>query len=249
MSKRRADGDVKKSKKTGGRGSKAKRTGYDTVARTRGVYAAGEMKYFDTICNAQAVAASADWTGTENDPTTFLTLCVPQVGAAINQRIGKAVNIHKIKIHGEVRLSVQAGQMTTDAGWTIRLALVQDLQSNGAQAQGEQVFTGAASTVLAVNTFQNIDNFGRFRVLKDKFIKLEDPNIVSDSATNASWSQNGKVVPFKWTVIFKKPVVMRFNATNGGTIADIVDNSFHVMANTTVAGVTISYCSRVCYKE
>ena len=63
------------------------RVGYQPVARTKGVYGAGEMKYFDTDYIA-AVANAVNWTGTEADPAVFLTLCVPTVGAAINQRIG-----------------------------------------------------------------------------------------------------------------------------------------------------------------
>lgn len=248
MSKRKADGDVKKSKKSGARGSKAKRVGYDTVARTRGVYATGEMKYFDTRVNQNPIPAQADWQATEQDPATFNTLCVPQVGAGINQRIGKAINVHKIKIHGYVELPSFQTQVSGLIGPVIRLLLVQDLQTNGTQMQGEQVMTPDTTTRNAVCAFQNIDNFGRFRVLKDKTLVLQDPNLVEDNVA-PSWTANGKASPFKWTILFKKPVQVRFNATNGDTIADIVDNSFHVLANCSTGSLVLNYNCRVCYKE
>lgn len=210
----------------------------------------GEMKYFDTALTGSALPASADWTGTEYDPATFLTLCVPQVGAAINQRIGKAINVHKIKIHGSLIIPTQNGGNPAQDAIEVRLLLVQDMQTNAAQMQGEQVMTPTATAQAAINVFQNIDNFGRFRVLKDKMLVIQDPNIDINSATATAYV-NGKVLKFKFTQIFSKPVQVRFNGTNGGTIADIIDNSFHIIANcSSIDGApTISYVSRVCYKE
>lgn len=56
---------------------------------------------------------------------------------------------------------------------------------------------------------------------------------------------------FKVNVRFKRPVVVRFNATNGGSIADIVDNSFHVIAgkSTSSRTVNLAYSSRIVYLD
>lgn len=219
------------------------RAGYSSVARTRGAAVTGEMKYFDTAVNATALAASTDWTGTEFDPATFNTLCVPQVGAGINQRIGKAIKVLKLKIDGNI--TVPSAAFGVEDAIVVRLLLVQDQQTNSAQAQGEQVMTsGAVSALLAVNQFQNIDNFGRFRVLKDKKFIVQNPNALGLNHAGLSHS-------FKMTCLFKKPVQVRFNATNGGTVADIVDNSFHIMCNVSDNDLApnITYVSRVCYKE
>lgn len=231
------------------------RTGYQTVARTRGVYARGEMKYFDSLLTITSVTASTNWTSTEYDPNTvpvagINTLFAPTQGAGISQRIGKACKVHKIKIHGELQMPAQTNQVVADAANITRIALVQDMQTNSTQCQGEQVFTAPATATapLATEAFQNIDNFGRFKVLKDKFFTFNSPTLTWDG-TNLE--QSGMVKRFSWTIKFKKPVEVRFNATNGGTIADIVDNSWHIIANTSNSDLApfIVYQCRVCYKE
>jgi len=208
----------------------------------------GEMKYFDTELDGTAVPSVAAWTGTEFDPTTFNTLCVPVVGAAINQRIGKAIKVLKIKVNAVLTCTAQANQTAGDAATKIRVILYQDKQTNAAQAQGEQVMTPSTAAVNAPNVFQNIDNFGRFVVLKDKIITMENPSISWDG-TNIE--QSGLVKHLKFSIKFKEPVQIRFNATNGGSVADIVDNSFHIIANSSSAALVpaIAYVCRVCYKE
>lgn len=87
------------------------RSGYATVARTRGVYSKGEMKYFDTERSVTAIPASTDWTATEFPPNvgTPTTLVVPTVGSAINQRIGREIKVYKIKIRGNITMDPQTG--------------------------------------------------------------------------------------------------------------------------------------------
>ncbi len=226
------------------------RPGFRTVARTRGWAAsADEIKYFDTTKAATALAASADWTGTEFDPATFNTLCVPTKGTSINERIGRKISVMKIKIKGLIICAAQTNQTTTDAASVIRLALVQDTQTNATQMQGEQVFKapGTAAATNAVCSWRSLDTFGRFIMLKDKKIVIQNPNMSWDG-TNVE--QNGIVRPFTLSHNFRKPVDVNFNATSGDTVADIVDNSFHVIANasaTTLAPLILYEC-RVSYR-
>lgn len=234
---------------------KKARSGYSTVARTRGVYATGEMKYFDSLLTITAITASTNWTGTEYDPNVvpvanMNTLFAPTQGAGINQRIGKACKVYKIKIHGEIQMPAQTNQVVADASNITRIALVQDCQTNSTQAQGEQVFSPptTATATLATEAFQNIDNFGRFKVLKDKFFVFNSPTLTYDGT---NMEQSGMNKRFQWTIKFKKPIEVRFNNTNGGTVADIVDNSWHIMANTNNSDLApyLAYQCRVCYKE
>lgn len=224
------------------------RPGYSSVSRTRGGQVLGETKYFDTEKQFGAIVASASWTGTMIDPATFNTLCVPQVGAGVNQRIGKQIMITKLKLRGHIQCPAQSNQTVADAPTKVRIILVLDKQTNSAQMTGTQLMQTVTNTENCVNSFQNIDNFGRFIVLKDKVITMESPTISYDG-TNVE--QSGLIRNFKIDINFKKPVKVRFNATNGGTIADIVDNSLHMVAvssNTDLAP-NICYNCRVCYKE
>lgn len=238
------------------RPKKRARTGYSTVPRTRGVYAKGEMKYFSSAREATNILGGNDWAGANVDPNAIPvaninTIFAPTQGSGINQRIGKACKIYKIKIRGHVNCAPEVNQTTGANPADIRVLLVQDLQTNGTQAAGNLVMeTVAANALLNVDAFQNIDNFGRFRVLKDKSFILEDPNMTAVSATEHN--TNGLTKRFKWNITFRKPIQVRFNATNGGTIADIVDNSFHMYAyasSTSGLAPYISYNCRICFKE
>lgn len=239
------------------------RAGTSSVARTRGAAVMGEMKYFDCNLEAAAIAATTStWVaGTMMDPATTinlgsaavatpLALCVPTVGAALNQRVGRKIMVHKIKIHGTINVPAQAAQAASDSATKIRVVLVQDQQTNAAQMTGAQLFNDSTSAVSTINSFQNPNNFGRFRVLKDKMLSLGNLNMAGSPST-ADVIQAGQKVNFKFAVNFKKPITCHFNATNGGTVADIVDNSFHMVAacdNSAYAPV-LSYYSRVCYKD
>ncbi len=233
-------------------GITGKRRGYSTVARARGPLSFGEMKYFDTERSATAVPASTNWTATEFPPNvgTPTTLCNPVVGAAINNRIGRKIKVHKIRVKGVLNVPAQANITAGDAAALCRLAFVCDSQSNGAQAQGETIFTDPTTdtALQAVNAFQSLANLGRFKVIKDKMINLQNPNLSYDGT---NMEAQGISIPFKFSVLYRTPVTVSFNATNGGTIADIVDFSWCVYAMCTSADLapTITYNGRAYYKE
>jgi len=202
-------------------------TYYGTVARTRGPYSRGEMKYFDNSLDGANVEQNTSWTDTELDPSGNNALFTPQTGAAIHQRIGNKVFVKKITISGNFNYVAQADQTQADTMIYTRLVLVQDTQTNGVQMQGEDVFVPhQASAQLAIAAFQATKNFGRFKVLKDKTYRMPVINMTYDGT---NMEQQGAAVPFKITHKFKTPVVVKFNNTNGGTVADIVDNSFHLL--------------------
>lgn len=269
MSTRKAGAQFKPPRKTPpksvqvARGGGFQRGGFGSVARTRGAAVSGEMKYFDTENVATAIATvTTTWVaGTIVDPlatvnlgsaavATPLCLFAPTVGSGLNQRIGRKVKVLKLKVHGFVTAAPQAAQTTTDAAARLRVILVQDKQTNAAQMTGANLINDSAGGAAAtINAFQNPNNFGRFKVLKDKFITMQDPNLCQNGVT--TMEQNGLKVPFKFTVNFKQPVLVNFNATNGGTVADIIDNSFHVLCgcDTSTLASSISYYTRVCYKE
>jgi len=243
-------------------GGGKRRKGYSGVARTQGAAVVGEMKYMDSELSVTAVSAcTTTWVaGTNIDPTTTINLgaaavatpqnlCSPTVGSALNQRIGRQIQVLKIKVRGTVSVPVQTPANGGETAAKCRIILVQDKQTNAGLMTGAQLMRDASAAQVTINSFQNPDNFGRFRVLKDVTYNLQDPNAYTDAA--AAPAMNGRKTNFKFNVNFKKPVVVHFNATNGGTGADIVDNSFHLFAavDNTALGTSITYYSRVAYKE
>lgn len=262
--KRAAAGTYPSYKQASKRVSKQKtRKGYSSVATTRGAAVTGEMKYFDCDNQGTVIAlCTTTWVaGTIVDPLTTinlgsaavanpLCLCAPTVGAGLNQRVGRKIRVHKIKVHGTLSMAPQAAQGAADVSTKCRILLVQDMQTNAAQMTGAQLLNDASAAASTVNTFQNPNNFGRFRVLKDKMYQFSNMNMTG-SPTAGDVIQQGAKITFKFAVNFKKPVEVHFNATNGGTVADIVDHSFHILAGAdSVTFVpAISYYTRVCYKD
>jgi len=239
------------------------RAGYGSVQRTRGAAVTGEMKYFDCELPNQAISVvTTTWVaGTAVDPSTTINLgsaavatplCLfaPTVGAALNQRIGRKVKMLKVKVRGFFNVPLQAAQNAADTATTLRLLLVLDMQTNASQMTGAQLLNDASTAAATVNSFQNPNNFGRFKVLKDMVKVVQNPNMAGEIAAANVVSQ-GLIVPFKCGYSFKQPIQVNFNATNGGTVADIIDNSLHIVcgANSISLAPTISYYTRVSYKE
>lgn len=232
--------------------SKKARAGYSSVPRTRGPYSFGEMKYFDTLINNSSIVTSQNWANTELPPNvgTPNTLFCPTQGSAINQRIGRKVKLYKLRLRGVVSISIQTNQTVADMAPVMRFILVHDSQTNGTQAQGEDIMDNQSSTSneMAVCAFQSLASLGRFRILKDVKIKCDPIQAVYDG-TNIE--QYGQTYQFEMNCIFKKPIEVSFNATNGGTISDIVDNSFGLYGITTnSSGVPVVWAAcRAYYKE
>ena len=106
------------------------RPGYGAIGRTPGGGVLGEMKYFDTTVSSKIVPATNNWVGTTLDPTTFNTLCVPVVGAANNQRIGKEINILKVKVRGQFHMPRTESFPNGVAPAVVRYGVFQDMQTN-----------------------------------------------------------------------------------------------------------------------
>lgn len=202
-----------------------------------------ERKYFDAALAATAIPVGlATAAAGEMDPAAN-TLFSPTTGDDFNNRTGRKCQVLKVKVKGNIAVAAQADQTAMDvAGWG-RIVLVQDMQTNAAQLNSEDVIN-----VIGIFGYQNPAFFGRFRVLKDKTFRLPMPQTSWDG-TNIE--QAGFHMPFKMSHNFKKPVTVHFNATNGGTVADIVDNSFHVLAfvSTVALAPTLQYHSRVIFAD
>lgn len=231
---------------------RARRRGYYRVpGRTAGalVYSP-ETKYFDATKAATAfVATAASWAGSELDPAAN-SLFTPTPGSGINNRVGRKVALQKLKIKGLLTFVKESGQTSVSTPPTVRLVLYQDKQTNGAQAQGEEVLQSAGTGAVAnqLMTFQNLANFGRFRVLKDKVYTFKFPVSANDAAATTI-SNVMSEIPFKYTIRFRKPVLVHFNAVDGGSISDVVDNSFHLIGMSTDTGTNITYESRCVFTD
>lgn len=211
----------------------------------------GERKYFDSqLVTSSISAVTTTFSNAMKDPPTINTLFLPVPGTGISDRIGRRVAVHSIKIRGEIELAnvndASAGTQAYGAA-IFRLIVVQDKQTNGAQMSSGTLIDSGTGT-LPWDMFQSTATFGRYRVLKDKRLVLQNPNFGADLS---NYDRNGLNRIFDYTIKFRKPVIIHFNATAGGSVADITDNSFHVLcgASNASGSPNIQYKVRTCYTD
>ena len=100
-----------------------------------------EHKTFDTSANYLTMPASANWTGCEvNPPAVESCLCAIAQGDAYDERDGNRVIVDSIEISGIVHYTEQlsAAEMESEIAF---LALVLDIQTNGAELSSEDVYS------------------------------------------------------------------------------------------------------------
>ena len=217
------------------------------VPRTPGGQIVADNHYFDASRTSTTIAYNdADWTGSEYDPnvTAQLSLFSPVIGDDIANRTGRKVFVKNIRITGQLNRAASTAGTTGDTPVEVRLVLYQDKQTNATQSQGEDVISSGAANG-AINMFQNINNFGRFRILKDKRYILANNRAMAGLTT--AFVSNGDRVPFKMNLKINQWV--NYNAANGGTIADVIDNSFHLIAmkSDSVTSCQIQYRARTVF--
>jgi len=186
-----------------------------------------ERKYFDsTIDSLTLTDITLGWAGAELDPAAG-TIFSPTQGDTYQNRDGRKCFILGIRINWEMIIAAQSNQSAADSGSRVRILLVQDCQTNGLQLNAEDVITSGTAKAGTM-MHQNPGYFGRFKVLKDKTFTMANPSMVNN-ASATTIMQSGLTRAGKWKINFKKPLPINFNTGNAGTVADIVDNSFHVI--------------------
>jgi len=216
------------------------------MSRTPGGQITADNHYFDTERTSTAIPQSAvSWAGTELDPNTTAMMCLfaPSQGDDIANRQGRKIFVKKIRISGVLNVPVQTAQAAADPEQNIRIIVYKDKQTNGAQAQGEELIESGAGSD-AIHMYQNLKNLGRFEVMYDKYFVMTQRYL---TGLTGAYVQAGQTKNFK--ISLKPNCVVNYNATNGGTVADVIDNSFHLIALTdnNTMGCTITYKVRTVF--
>lgn len=207
-----------------------------------------ERKYYDTEFTGNIAATTTTFAGAEVNPATVSCLSAPAQGDDYNNRIGRKITAVAIKIKGEVFLEAQTGQAGAEGPITVRLILGIDTQTNATQVVSEDVIN--SGTALATLMFQNPANFGRYRILKDKLITLNPSTIAYDTVGN-NYELGGNKRMFKINYKFRKPLVIRFNATSTAGVSSVTDNNIFMIcgANSTSSVPKLSYKARFVYTD
>lgn len=200
-----------------------------------------ELKAFDTARTVTAVTNADSWAGGEYETATYGLFC-PVQGNGLSNRDGARVVVKSILVQGNIVRGVASDQADVRGPATIQIALVQDSQTNGAQLNAEDVYAAVNPCVPGQRV---LEYSKRFRVLATKTVVMHDVASAADGANTCSTA--GSVAPFTFHVKMNQ-VVNFVNGAGAGTIADLRDVSFHIIAATSYGNTDlIEYNSRVRY--
>lgn len=200
-----------------------------------------EKKFYDTALVATAIASPTDSSGAEMDPSATSMISTPVQGTSEQNRDGKKIIIKSVQIDGRVNLPSLINQTAVPAPFDVYVALVLDTQSNGAQMNSEDCFKNtSAAAALAAKPQRNLLFANRFRVIAKKQFILKHPTATYDG-TNIEIG--GDTREFHWFKKMNLPVL--FNAGTTASIANVIDNSLHLIAFASASNPTLAYNARI----
>jgi len=204
-----------------------------------------EKKFLDSAKALTAVASVGLLTGGEYDPSSGCTGCLscPAQGDTEQSRDGKRIVIDSVIIKGFVECDKTASAAIPDATKCF-VAVVLDTQTNGAQLNSEDVFKNTTTAAYtAVNPLKNLLFGSRFRILKSQVYDLTPIGVIGAAANYA----HGDVRrDFDWYIPFKGGLPVNLNAGTTADVANVIDNSIHVVAFATTGEVVqIAYNARI----
>lgn len=208
-----------------------------------------ETKFFDTS-NVEANLGTDIATG-EKDPATLDCISCPAQGDGEQDRDGKKIVITSVHVNGIVNLDADnANSGTIEVAPVVMVALVQDTQTNGAQADSSLVFKNTSTNAkLCSSPMRNLQYNNRFKVLSVWRYAFPAPAIMY----NSDAANSGLVPTYVYPGVnqrfsFNKKVRIPVNFTGtSSVIANVVDNSLHIIAyvSHTTRTPQLSYNARI----
>jgi len=204
-----------------------------------------ERKFYDTKLDVTALTAPTDSSGGEYDPSTTSMMTTPDQGDGPSQRDGKEIAMLYLQINGFVSTNALEAIANPPSGLNIFVACVLDTQTNAAQMNSEDCFKNTSGqALLAANPQKNLLFGKRFRILKERIFNMDTKaisHIAADEFANA-----GQRKAFKWFIPLNG-LKVRFSAGTTASIANVIDNSVHMIAyaSGTTQVPSISYNARL----
>jgi len=144
--------------------------------------------------------------------------------------------LKKLRIRGSVIPTVRSDQADVISPVSVRIILVEDTQPQGAQAQGETIFSDMGNQFQMHYSFLAMaaGSGGRFRVLKDKTYMCQPGIAGTDGASTMSVGSNG--FEFKMNYNFKMPrqIMLKANSSTP-TVASLSNCNIFLIAHATAA--------------
>jgi len=187
-----------------------------------------EKKFYDSALVFATLTAPTDCTGGEHDPSATSMISTPTQGDGEQQRDGKQIACDYVEIKGMCATVPTEVLANPPQGCKVFLALILDTQSNGAQMNSEDCFKNfGASASQATTPLRNLLFGRRFRILKSEILDL-DAKTIFFVAANVIGTAGSRAI-FSWFVPLRG-LKINFNAGTTASIANVVDNSLHMIA-------------------
>jgi len=210
-------------------------------ARTAG-FLGIEKKFYDTMLLNAAIAAATDCTGGEYDPSATSMISTPAQGDTEQNRDGKRIRIKSVQVKGTITRGQQEDAIDPAGGDRVFIALVLDTQTNAAQMNSEDCFKNLSAGVTGNSVpMRNLLFGNRFRILKSQEFVMDYPTMGVEG--NNLHSINGITRAFDWFVPLELDV--NFNAGTTASVANVIDNSLHIIAYSQTAQPTLTYNARI----
>lgn len=214
---------------------KRKRTSSKTYKKRERLTApAPEMKHFDTALAATTI-------NTSGLVTSASINLIPR-GTSADERIGRQVTVRKIMVRGSIELRAQEDPAQTANKF--RVVLYLDKQANGTAATWLDVMQSAD-----IDSFRELENNKRFRILHDKFHTLNVGGGGQNSAGTKTWAEVYRHVEMYVDCNIK----LEFGDTATPTIADMRSGNIGIMVIAREPQTTntprIEYITRLRYTD
>jgi len=151
-----------------------------------------------------------------NTSGSFTLLANPQVGADMNNRIGRKITLKSVYVKGRVQLELAGSLVAAASGaQQARMIIFSDMQPNGSAPVVTDLLVSATPASQL-----NLNNRDRFRVYCDKEYVF-DPMLVT--ATLYTWNRTIQLVKK-----FKALNLEMVFSTSTGSIADITTGALYM---------------------
>lgn len=208
-----------------------------------------ELKFLDTGRKDKTILAATDWIGTSVDPATELCLNSVGQGTSESQRLGRHFKMKSLYVTGQVTLPANSSVLPT-VDKDVMIAIVLDTQTNLTAIVPNNIYKNPiASDHTNAAPLRVLDETDRYKVLKKKVMTFR-PGMSSIGVINATTDvvtvSHGRLVKkFAFYIDLKGMSVMMKGTDASATVADIQDNSIHILANATGTGLQMNYNCRL----
>jgi len=195
--------------------------------RRTGGFVGKELKFL-TMSQSVNLSTTASGAGIEVDPDSLLCFNSMIQGTGPDERIGRHIWMKSLYIVGQVGYIPDEDLNIPIIDHIYTIWIVLDTQTNKAQLNSEDVLEcPVADASMGPMCIRNMENTDRFTVLKKKTLRgvADTTAVATDDYQNA-----GRRLPFKFFLNLKNLKVLFDPDSTNGTIAQIMDNSIHMLA-------------------